>query len=135
MKKVTLTVQWGHFDPIKNAEKKHSLLQCIFPPNNILQHGLCSHIDKWTRLCWELSNIQKQIQKYTENVLQNPNNIAQRYTCQFLTMSHTVSLSVALCLSLYVMLRSARHRTAQKISILHGRYCGVHLTPSGNKDK
>jgi hypothetical protein len=34
--------------------------------------------------------------------------------CQFLTILHTVSLSVALCLSLYVMLRTARHRTSQK---------------------
>ena len=39
MKKVTLTVPWGQYDPIKKrTEYKHSLLQCSFRPNNISQH-------------------------------------------------------------------------------------------------
>jgi len=39
MKKVTLTVPWGQYDPIvKKPEYKHSLLQCSFPSNNISQH-------------------------------------------------------------------------------------------------
>jgi len=39
MKKVTLTVPWGQYDPIeRKPEYKHNLLQCSFPPNNIPQH-------------------------------------------------------------------------------------------------
>jgi len=39
MKKVTLTVPWGQYDPtVKTPEYKHSLLQCSFPPNNITQN-------------------------------------------------------------------------------------------------
>jgi hypothetical protein len=47
MKKVTLIVPWGQYDPIpwgqydpivkKEPELKHSLLQCFSPPNNISQ--------------------------------------------------------------------------------------------------
>jgi hypothetical protein len=57
--------------------------------------------------------------------------------CEFPIILHIVSLSIRLCLSLYVMLRFARHKTSQKkkLCILHGRYCGVHLTPSGTKQK
>jgi hypothetical protein len=51
MKKGTLTVPWGHNDSIKKKNNKSSLLQCFFSPNNILQHGLYSNIDKQTRLC------------------------------------------------------------------------------------
>ena len=40
MKKVTLTVPWGQYDPIvkKKIEYKYSLLQCSFPANNNSQH-------------------------------------------------------------------------------------------------
>jgi len=39
MKKVTLTVPWGQYDPtVKKPEYKHRLLQSSFPPNNISQH-------------------------------------------------------------------------------------------------
>jgi hypothetical protein len=52
MKKGTLTVPWGHIDPtLRNPELKHSLLQCFFSPNNILEHGLYSNINKQTRFC------------------------------------------------------------------------------------
>jgi len=47
MKKVTLTVPWGQYDPIvKKTYYKHSLLQCSFPPNNISQHRFVLNIDK-----------------------------------------------------------------------------------------
>jgi hypothetical protein len=51
MKKVTLTVPWGHIDPFKTARIKVQFITMFFSPNNILQHGLYSNIDKQTRLC------------------------------------------------------------------------------------
>jgi hypothetical protein len=68
---------------------------------------------------YKLSNIQKQIENYTEDGLQNPNNIPQHFMCEFLIILHIASLSVGLCLSLYSMLRSARHRTSQKKKIIY----------------
>jgi len=38
----------------------------------------------------------KQIEKYTENVLQNAYNIPQHFMCDFLIILHVVSLSVSL---------------------------------------
>jgi site-specific recombinase len=38
---------------------------------------------------------------------------------EFLIILHIVSLYVGLCLSLYVMLRSARHKTSQKKKIIY----------------
>jgi hypothetical protein len=38
---------------------------------------------------------------------------------EFLIILHTVSLSVGLWLSLYVMLRSALHKTSQKKQIIY----------------
>jgi hypothetical protein len=36
----------------------------------------------------------------------------------------------------YVTLRTSQNLTKEKkLSMLHGRYCGVHLTPSRNKHK
>jgi hypothetical protein len=87
----------------------------FFP--NILNTDLYSDVDRQTDrhdFAYELWNIQKQIQKSTGNGLQNPNNIPQHFVYEFLIILHVVSLSVGLCLSLYVMLRSARHRTSQK---------------------
>jgi hypothetical protein len=51
MKKVTLTVPWGHIDPILKNGIKAQFITIFFPPNNILQHGLYSHVDKQTGLC------------------------------------------------------------------------------------
>jgi hypothetical protein len=60
MKKGTLTAPWGHIDPIKKKSGiKAQLIKMFFPPNNILQHGLYSNIDKQTRLFLETF-------KYTE---------------------------------------------------------------------
>jgi hypothetical protein len=50
MKNVTLSVPGGHIDPIKN-QNKNTVYYNVFSPNNILQHGLYSNIDKWTQLC------------------------------------------------------------------------------------
>jgi hypothetical protein len=45
MKKVTLTVPWGHIGSIFLKKKKQKKAQFVttfsFSPNNILQHGLC----------------------------------------------------------------------------------------------
>jgi hypothetical protein len=40
MKKVTLTVQWGQYDPIvkKTRIKTQFITMFFFPPNNISQH-------------------------------------------------------------------------------------------------
>jgi len=52
MKKVTLTVPWGQYDPILKKQNKSTVyyndffLQIIF-----YNTGLYSHIDKYTRLC------------------------------------------------------------------------------------
>ena len=54
MKKVTLTVPWGQYDPILKKQNKSTVyyndffLQVIF-----YNTGLYSHIDKYTRLCLE----------------------------------------------------------------------------------
>jgi hypothetical protein len=51
MKKVTLTVPWGQYEPIvKKPEYKHSLLRP--PPPQIIFHnpGLYSDIEKQARL-------------------------------------------------------------------------------------
>ena len=41
MKKITLTVPWGQYDPtVIKPEYKHSLLQCSFTPYNISQQRL-----------------------------------------------------------------------------------------------
>jgi hypothetical protein len=50
MKKVTLTVPWGHIDPILKNRIKAQFVRMLFS-NNILQHGLYSNIDKQTQLC------------------------------------------------------------------------------------
>jgi hypothetical protein len=66
MKKVTLTVPWGQYDPIvKRTRIKHSLLQCFFSPNNISQQ-VCTEIstDRQTRLC--LSKFRKNTEADTE---------------------------------------------------------------------
>ena len=45
MKKVTLTVLWGQYDPIvKKTEYKHSLLQCSFPPKQYFTTQVCTQI-------------------------------------------------------------------------------------------
>jgi hypothetical protein len=53
--------------------------------------GLYSNIGKHTRLCLgTFEYISKQIDKCTENVLQNPNNIPQHFMCEFPIILHTV---------------------------------------------
>jgi len=53
MKKVTLTVPWGQYDPIVKKKKQynHSLLQCSFSPNNNSQHRHVLNTDKQAQLC------------------------------------------------------------------------------------
>jgi hypothetical protein len=46
MIKVTLTVPWGHIDPIKKNQIKSQFITIFFSPNTILQHVLFSHIDR-----------------------------------------------------------------------------------------
>jgi hypothetical protein len=57
MKKVTLTVPWGQFDPIKKNKIKAQFITIIFFLQILLYNtGLYSHIDKQTRLC--LGNVE-----------------------------------------------------------------------------
>jgi hypothetical protein len=129
---VSLTI--GSYWPHLRNRIKAQFITMFISPNNILQHGLYSNIDRQTRLC--LGTFE-YTEADTENGLQNPNNIPQHSICQYLTISHTVSLSVALCLSLYVMLRSARHRTSQKNKLYYMEgtvgsiwpYCGGQFWP------
>jgi len=45
MKKVTLTVPWGQYDPtVKKPEYKHSLLQHSFPPKQYFTAQVCTQI-------------------------------------------------------------------------------------------
>jgi hypothetical protein len=91
----------------------------FFSPNNILQHGLYSNIYKQTQLCLGTFEYTEADREIYRKWITKPNNIPQHFMCQFLIILHSVSLSVAVCLSLYVMLRSARHRTSQKKDIMY----------------
>jgi hypothetical protein len=97
--------------PFLKNKIKSEFITIIFSPNNILQHCLYSHIDRQTELCLGTFEYIEADREIYRNGLQNPKNIPQHFMCQFLIILHAVSLSVALCLSLYVTLRSARHRT------------------------
>jgi hypothetical protein len=73
----------------------------------------------------------RQVSLYTENGLQNPNNIPQHFMCEFRIILHIVLLSVGLTFTAGVYYTYIIYL----ISILHGLYYVVHLTPSGNKHK
>jgi hypothetical protein len=93
----------------------------FFSRNNILQHGLYWNIGKQTRLClgtFEDTEADREIDVYSEWITKSK-NIPQHFMWEFLIILHIVSLSVDFCLSLYVMLRSARHRTSQKKTIMY----------------
>jgi hypothetical protein len=60
----------------------------------------------------------------------------QYSTTLHVTVSDYFTHSIIICRSLFITLRYVTLRTSQnltKISILHGMYCGVNLTPSENK--
>jgi hypothetical protein len=66
---------WPHCK--KKTRIKHDLLKCFFSPNNISQHRFVLKYRQTDRHDFVLGNfeyIQKQIQKYTENVLQSVSN-------------------------------------------------------------
>jgi hypothetical protein len=137
MNKVTLTVPWGHIDPIKKTIKAQFItmffLQIIF--YNISLH---SNIDKKIRLClgtFEYIEADREIyRKWITKSKQYSTTLHVRVSDYFICSI----IICRFCLLLYVMLRSARHRSSEKkkkLSISNGRYCGVHLTPSGNKNK
>jgi hypothetical protein len=49
---------------------------------------------------------------------------------------HSINICSSLFITLrYVTLGTSQNLTKQKLSLLHGRYYGVHLTPSRNKHK
>jgi len=135
MKKVTLTVPWGQFDPnVKNSTTLHVCVSDYFTYSIIICR---SHFYSWHWLDnhWLRSSFTKLLHSLQMNLVFLSFDLGQ--------MSLNISKDTRTSLHenprrLAIMLRSARHRTSQKekkLSILHERYCGVHLSPSGNKHK
>jgi hypothetical protein len=89
---------------LKKRNKSTVYYNIFFSPNNILQHRF---VLKYRQIDTTLlRNFRIHRSRY-RNGLQNPNNIPQHFMWELLIILHIVSLSVGICLSLYVMLRSA----------------------------
>jgi len=135
MKKVTLTVPCGQFDPnVKNSTTLHVWVPDYFTYSIIISR---SNFYSWLWLHNHLlrSSLTKLLHSLQMNLVFLSFDLGQ--------MSLNTSKDTRTSLHenprrLAIMLRSARHRNSQKkkkLSILHGRYCGVHLSPSGYKHK
>jgi hypothetical protein len=129
--KSTLTVPWGHIDPIKKNRIKAQFITMFFSPNYILQHGLYSNIDKQTRLClgtFEYIEVHREIYR------------------KWITKSKNYSTTLHVWVSDYFTYSIITYRCkfyswhwftyiTYVLSMLHERYYGVLLTPSRNKHK
>jgi hypothetical protein len=137
MKKVTLSVPWGQYDPIvkKNQNENTVYYNVLFLQIIIHNIGLYWNIDR-QRYDFVLGNfeyIQKQTEKYTENVLQSVSNTQEAKNasdssllCKFACHYH---LSPK-CLQYFLW-----SSFLQTIIYITWRYYGVYLSPSGNKHK
>ena len=134
MKKVTLTVPWGQFDPnVKNSTILHVWVSDYFTYNIIIcrsnfysWHWLDNHL-----LRSSLTKLLHSLQINLVFLFFDLGQMSLNTSKDIRTSLHENSRPLA------IMVRSARHRTSQKkeLSILHGKYCGVNLSPSGNKHK
>jgi hypothetical protein len=123
-----LTLLWYHEKSYVNSNQNNSTVY-YFPPLQIIfyNRGLYSNINKQTRLCLGTFEYIEADREIYRKYITNPNNIPQHFMCEFLIILHTLSLSVGICLSLYVMLWKKK-----KIIYITWK---VHLTPSKNKHK
>jgi hypothetical protein len=136
MKKVKLTVPWGH-------RNKSTVYYNFFFSNNILQHSfLLTYRQIDTTLLRNFRiyrSRQRNIQKWITKSKQYSTTLHVRVSDYF-------TYSIIICRYLFITLRYVTLRTSQNLTIcilyiyiyiyiLHGRYYGVHLTPSGNKNK
>jgi hypothetical protein len=99
MKKVTLTVPWGQYDPILKKQNKSTVyyngffLQIIF-----YNTGLYSHIDKYTRLClgtFEYIEADKEI--YKKWITKSKEYSTTLHVC----VSDYFTYSIIICRSIY----------------------------------
>jgi len=83
--------------PLKKDNINTYYYNVLYPPNNTSQHRfVLKYRQSGTTLSYGISNIKKQIEKYTENVSQNAYIIPQHFMCDFLIILRIVSLSVGL---------------------------------------
>jgi len=136
MKKVTLTVPWGQFDPIvKNMTTHIRIFQEFHDCHHLAPLPYLIHLHlfhcrnltlHWTRGRFHPSS----------NCLQYRPHVHYRRHLTHLKTRQKVVARQSPSSCHYVTLRTSQNLTKEKKkSILHGRYCGVYLSPGGNKHK
>jgi hypothetical protein len=116
MQKVTLTVPtmgsyWPH---LKNGIKAQFITIFSFSPNNILQHGLYSNIDRQTQLClgtFKYTEADKEI--YRKWITKSK----QYSTTHHVWVSDYFTHSIIICRYLFITLRYVTLRTLQYLTI------------------
>jgi hypothetical protein len=119
---VTLTMgsywPWSHIDrgviltPLK-IHNKSTVCCNVFSPNNILQHGLYSHIDRQTRLCLGTLEYTEADREIYRKCITKPK---QHSTTLHLSVSHYFTHSIIICISLFITVRYVTVRTAQNLT-------------------
>jgi len=135
MKKVTLTVTWGQFDHIVKNMTTHICLfqefhRChhLAPLPNLIHLHLfhCRNLTlHWTRGRFHPSS----------NYLQFRPHVYYRRHLTHLNMPERRCTTIPVVLPLWYAPHITEPHKRKKLSLLHGRYYGVHLSPSGNKHK
>jgi hypothetical protein len=128
-----LTVQWGQNDPIvkKNRIKTQLItmfffLQIVFHNRFVLKYRQPDRHD------FVSGNFEyKEAEKYTENVLQSVSNTQEAKNAS--DSSLLCKLACQYHLSPKCFQYSLWSSFCRQLPILHGRYYGVHLYPSGYK--
>jgi hypothetical protein len=120
MNKVTLTVPWGEYTmgsygPHLKKQNKSTVYYNIFSlSNNILQHGLSSHIDKQTRLCLGTLKYIEYDKEIHRKWITKPEEYSTTLHVRF---SDYFTYSIIICRYLLITVRYVMHHTLQNLTM------------------